>query len=51
MGQRSRAELLGRPAWGAGCSYLGWLLAAGSSEEVEVKIRGPRPLGVRPPDR
>ena len=35
----------------SGCSYLGWLLAAGSSEEVGVKIRGPPQLGVQPLDR
>lgn len=38
-------------AGSSGCSYLGWCLAAGSSEEVGVKIRGPLLLGARPPDR
>ena len=38
-------------AGSSGCSYLGWCLAAGSSEEVGVKIRGPLLPGARPPDR
>lgn len=36
---------------GSGCSYLGWCLAAGSSEEVGVKIRGPLLLDAQPLDR
>lgn len=36
---------------GSGCSYLGWLPAAGSSEEVGARIWGPPPLGAQPPDR
>lgn len=34
-----------------GWSYLGWLLAARSSEEVGAKTQGPLQPGVRPPDR
>lgn len=44
-------EVLDRRTGGSGRSYLGWLLAAGSSEEVGVKIRGLLLLGVQLLDR